>query len=89
MSTELPQGVIEEIRAAIFAGKKIQAIKVYRTAANTGLKEAKEFIERLTERLYEESPDEFSSAPGGVGCAGVLLIGAVVFVAGYWTAGVL
>ena len=73
MSTELPQAVIEEIREAIFAGKKIQAIKLYRQAADTGLKEAKEFIEKLSDKLYEESPDQFSSPPGASGCAGALL----------------
>lgn len=74
MSTDLPQPIVDEIRKAIFAGKKIEAIKLYREAANTGLKEAKEFIETLSTRLYEESPDQFAKPPGGSGCAGVLLI---------------
>ena len=84
MSTQLPQDVIDEIRNAIFEGKKIFAIKLYRDATGTGLKEAKDFIEELADRLYEESPDKFSAAPGSGGCAGMLLaigcaVGSVVW----------
>ncbi|MCG8584406.1 MAG: ribosomal protein L7/L12 [Pirellulales bacterium] len=74
MSNDLPDQIVDEIREAIFAGKKIEAIKLYREAADTGLKEAKEFIEKLTTRLYEESPDNFTKPPGGSGCAGVLVV---------------
>jgi hypothetical protein len=72
MSHDLPQDVIDSIRTAIFAGRKIEAIKLYRDATGQGLKEAKEFIEELADRLYEEDPEKFTSVPGK-GCAGVVL----------------
>jgi hypothetical protein len=84
MSTELHESIIDEIREAIFAGKKIQAIKIYREAAGTGLKEAKEFIDTLAAKLYEESPDRFKSPPGSSGCAGVLLAIATVIGSAIW-----
>ena len=73
MSSNLPQDVIDSIREALFAGQKIKAIKLYREATGQGLKEAKEFIEALGERLYVEDPEKFASPPGK-GCAGTVLV---------------
>jgi hypothetical protein len=39
-----------EIVEAVQAGKKIEAIKLYRQSANVGLKEAKDFIEEVQRR---------------------------------------
>lgn len=36
-----------EVRAHLRAGKKIQAIKIYRELTGTGLKEAKDAVERM------------------------------------------
>lgn len=58
----------------MFAGRKIEAIKLYREATGEGLREAKEFIEELEGQLRTEEPDKFSTPPGGSGCAGVLLV---------------
>jgi ribosomal protein L7/L12 len=38
---------LERVRAAMAAGHKIDAIKLYRQATGVGLAEAKEFVERL------------------------------------------
>ena len=83
MSHDLPQDIIDSIRTAIFAGRKIEATKLYRDATSSGLKEAKEFIEDLTDRLYEEDPEKFTSVPGK-GCAGVLLATLMICAAVVW-----
>jgi hypothetical protein len=41
------QGVHAEIMELLKAGKKIQAIKVYREQTGCGLKEAKDYVESL------------------------------------------
>lgn len=38
---------LADIRAEVLAGRKIQAIKIYRERTGTGLKEAKEYIDQL------------------------------------------
>ena len=43
---DLPQPVIDALRQ----GKKIEAIKAYRTATGAGLREAKEYVEELQRR---------------------------------------
>ncbi len=63
----------DEIKDALFAGRKIEAIKVYREATGQGLKESKEFIDDLEAQMRKEFPDQFK-AGGGTGCLGVLLL---------------
>jgi len=75
MSEEVPEQVVEEITEAIFRGRKIDAIKVYRAQMGVDLKTAKEFVDALSERLREEAPERFQ--PGAAGCGGkaaVLLV---------------
>ncbi len=66
---------IEEITGALAAGRKIEAIKIYREATGKGLKEAKDFIDALIPRLKEEDPQTYAklSAGEGSGCASVVL----------------
>jgi hypothetical protein len=70
MSEILPEKKAE-ITDAIFAGRKIEAIKLYREATGLGLKESKEFVEALQSRLQQDSPEKFTTSSGG-GCATVL-----------------
>lgn len=51
------------------AGRKIEAIKVYRQATGVGLKQAKDAVEALARRNGID--------PGGGGCLGVLTLAAV------------
>jgi ribosomal protein L7/L12 len=44
-------GSLDSIEAAIHAGRKIDAIKLYREEHNVGLKEAKEAVERLQDSM--------------------------------------
>jgi ribosomal protein L7/L12 len=45
------ENVVDEIRALVIAGKKIQAIKMYRAVTGYGLKEAKDYVDSLDKEL--------------------------------------
>src|SRR5258707_15323200 len=59
MSEPLSEGDLKEIRDAIFAGRKIEAIKLYREFTRQGLKEAKDAVEEMERKLRVESPGRF------------------------------
>lgn len=65
--------VPQELQDLIFAGQKIQAIKLAREKKGWGLKEAKEQVESIQAQLRERFPDRFTASASGGGCAGVLL----------------
>lgn len=62
---------LKEISDALIQGKKIEAIKAYRTATGTGLKEAKEAIETIERNLGIERKS--------TGCASVIAVGGALF----------
>lgn len=62
-------GVSKEIQNAIFDGRKIEAIKVFREEKGVDLKEAKEEVELLTQTLKEQFPNQFRElSANGQGC---------------------
>jgi hypothetical protein len=82
MDSELSGEQIDQINAAIFAGRKIEAIKLYREYTDCGLKEAKEFVETLQAQLREQMPRKFTASPNSgctVGSAMLLGAAGVVF----------
>jgi len=74
MSEEHSSEDAEQIVEAIYAGRKIEAIKLYREQSGKGLKEAKEFVEALEARLRRETPDKFKKPAGKSGCLVVLVL---------------
>ncbi|MEW6357644.1 MAG: ribosomal protein L7/L12 [Planctomycetota bacterium] len=86
MGEPLTPEQIQQINEALFAGRRIEAIKLYRDFTGQGLKEAHDFIEVVHKELCEKCPEKF--APGAdkaKGCLGVLAClllpaGAVLFV---------
>ena len=74
---ELSDTQRQQIIVAIYANRKIEAIRLHRAATSSGLRESKEFIEELQARLWEEMPEKFVSPPrsGCVGSAAIVLIG--------------
>lgn len=69
----LPDDATESIKTALFSGRKIDAIKLYRQISGAGLKEAKDFVEDLEEELRVSDPTRFVAGPRGRGCGvGVL-----------------
>jgi ribosomal protein L7/L12 len=69
----MPQSLSNEnlarLSELIFAGRKIEAIKVYREMTGCGLKDAKEHVEDLEASLRQTAPDRFQAA-SGKGCMG-------------------
>ena len=63
----------QRIFDALFAGRKIEAIKIHREATGFGLKESKDFIDALEAQLRNESPEKFI-APAKRGCASVIVL---------------
>ncbi len=75
MTGEPTQEHIEAIGSALAAGRKIEAIKIYREASGKGLKEAKEFIDALIPKLTEQNPEKYAKLSAqGTGCASVILL---------------
>ena len=90
MADPLPDEIVTQINQAIFNGRKIEAIVVYRKATGCDLKSAKDFIESLQSQLWAESPDLFKVDPNASGCvrttAMLTLAIAVVYLAARWIA---
>ncbi len=79
--SELTDDVRQQILNALVAGRKIEAIKLYRAATGKGLKEAKDFIDLLVEKMGERDPELLKNDRSG--CLGnaviVLMIGGLVY----------
>lgn len=77
MSQQLPPDVVQSIEESIARGQKLEAIKKYRDATGSGLKESKDFIDALTSQLIERDPERYakaSSQSSGCGSAAVLFL---------------
>jgi len=73
MADELNDEQMEEVVDALADGNKIEAIKLYREAADVGLKDAKEFIDALIPKLVGEDPEKYAKiAKSGGGCASLI-----------------
>lgn len=73
----MPEEDAKKMTALIFAGQKIEAIKMYRDASRLGLKESKEFIDDLEKQLRVECPENFTHA-AKTGCGAVVLLGGLL-----------
>lgn len=78
MPNEPSQEKLEQLRDAIFARRKIEAIKLYREFSGSGLATSKDYIEKLTEELEAKHPEKFAAKPKGCSVAAVLLAAGVV-----------
>jgi flagellar biosynthesis/type III secretory pathway ATPase len=88
MIPSLPDDQVQQIMAAVFAGRKIEAIKIYRQGTKASLSDAVQFINALEARLRQESPEKFTVPPAS-GCAkntaALVALGISVYVlARYW-----
>ena len=72
-------GVPLEIQDLVYAGRKIQAIKLAREKMGWGLKDAKERIDQVEQKLRTQSPEHFK-AKQRAGC-GTAAAACVVFAA--------
>ena len=76
--SEIPPAVMEEIMEAIYKGRKLNAVKIYKESSGKSLLEAKTFIEGLTAELKSTSPEKFDTK-SATGCAGLILLLATSF----------
>lgn len=90
MNTPIPDDKLESMREDIFRGMKLQAIKTYRDCTGLGLRECKDFVDRLVVELRASDPEKFvPQTLGGqivarlvVGCsclAVVVIVWGIVF----------
>jgi hypothetical protein len=68
-----PDPRADRINEAIFAGKKIDAIKLHREQTGMGLAESKQEVEKLEAQLRVSSPERFTQAQSA-GCLSVIFI---------------
>jgi len=81
MLPPIPEDKMALIQEALFHGRKIEAIKLYREETNIGLAEAKNAIDKLEAELRATSPFRFTAPASGKGCIGVIAMGVAVAVA--------
>ena len=83
MSNPILSEAAQQITNYVFAGQKIQAIKLYREHSGTDLKTAKDFVESLEAELRAKEPGKFTALQAGKGCLGMVAVfglGTVAFV---------
>jgi ribosomal protein L7/L12 len=68
----------QAIETAIFAGRRIEAIKLHRKATGSELVEAKRAVEDLEVDLRRSSPEKFIAGANKKGCAGALVCAALI-----------
>jgi hypothetical protein len=80
----LSDAQINAIAAALRAGNKIAAVKLYREATGLGLKESKDEVEAIEAGLRAKFPEQFpaKAAGGKGGCLGLLVFGLATSLAG-------
>jgi hypothetical protein len=88
MPPPLSDAAMKSLTDALLAGRKIEAIKIYRELTGLGLRESKDEVEAIEARLRAQFPDKFPVAAQGKGCLTAvvmvaLLIGGSAFSA-YW-----
>ena len=86
MNTPLPEDQLAKIKEALFQGRKIDAIKLYRNVdPAAALADAKAAVEAMEAELRKSSPEKFSApASSGKGCLGVAMALCAVVVAAIW-----
>ncbi|MBI4025997.1 MAG: hypothetical protein HY360_13510 [Verrucomicrobia bacterium] len=65
---------LERMQAALFQGRKIEAIKLYRAGTGAGLADAKTAVEKLEAELRVASPEKFTAQAGRQGCSTAMFV---------------
>ncbi len=75
MQDQPTQEQTEAIANALIGGRRLEAIKIYRTATGKGLGDAKDFIDALIPKLVEQDPEKYKALvrAQGAGCASALI----------------
>ena len=65
---------IERIKEELNAENKIEAIKMCREFTNWGLKESKDYVEKMVEEMIERDPEKYGHLrSAGSGCLGMFI----------------
>jgi len=84
MNNPVPTEMARQIANCLYAGRKIEAIKLYRDHSGKGLKESKDFIEALDTELRGKEPERFTAPPAtnGKGCLvlGFIVLAVIIFI---------
>jgi len=67
MDPQIPEAQAAQIREFVFAGRKIQAIKLLRESTGLQLVDAKTVVEKLEAELRQTSPEKFTARKSGCG----------------------
>ena len=79
---ELTDTQRQTVEAAIFASRKIEAIKLYREAVQgCDLADAKKWVEAREAELRSRHPEKFTASARKAGCVGVLAVVTLVLTA--------
>ena len=68
MRSQIPDEQSVPIRNALFQGRKLEAIKLYREFTGSSLVEAKTAVEELEAELRKQSPEKFVPGSDARGC---------------------
>jgi hypothetical protein len=83
-----PEEKLAAVETCLFAGDKIQAIRIYREWKGGGLAECKAAIEGMESQLRLTNPEKFQPAASGrgIGCSAValLLLAGLAGAVGWW-----
>jgi ribosomal L7/L12-like protein len=74
MNQPLTDAGLAQISSALYAGKKIAAIKMYREATGAGLTEAKDAVELIERTLRETEPEKFTAPASKGGCLAIVIV---------------
>lgn len=76
----------QRIYAALYAGRRIEAIKLHREATGWGLMESKDFVEALEAQLCSETPEKFTAPPRKSGCSVSIATVMIIALGAMWLA---
>jgi ribosomal protein L7/L12 len=84
MTNELAPEQLTHVSNALYAGNKIEAIKLYRTATGKDLKDSKDAVEKLVVELEAQNPAMFAKQRRQSGSMATLVFwGALAAVVAY------
>ena len=78
MDKPQPEDQADRVKTALFEGRKIEAIKLYREQTGVGLKEAKDAMDHLEAQLRASSPQSFKHTQAKGCSVGILAVAPLV-----------
>ncbi len=71
---DIKEEQLKQVEELLFAGRKIEAIKLVREITGMGLKEAKEFVDQHAAHLHEAYPHKMPASKSGCGAASLIFL---------------